>query len=302
VNGVPQPDLVVNTASWTTFDLVGDPSLDQTGPSTTPFYALASDMCDDNTAGSCSDGTRWVNWPNVPPVVTVEYPTGFVLGYTWISQQHLSGLSVLNGPTPTMLYSVSWDPSSGDALPTTSLNYEEFFAGDQPSYGTYATMVYNNTVYLYGLLSDGSVALAQCPQDAPYDITQYQYYVGGEWTTTIPSYTDTSATIPNMGAGGQGTVYYSDYWESFVWIGGSVYPGAAFYISTSPTPEGPWTQAVSLYTGTEGNAALPAYSCVAHPGLTSGTGTDIYLTYTNVTNAPDNTVIYNTPLLHVEWQ
>lgn len=55
--------------------------------------------------------------------------------------------------------------------------------------------------------------------------------------------------IPHANAGGQGTYYFSHHWNSFVWIGGDIFPGAETYICTAPEPQGPWTQAVQFYKG-----------------------------------------------------
>lgn len=59
----------------------------------------------------------------------------------------------------------------------------------------------NGTVYLCGQRSDGTVALAQALAGSVTDQTQ--------WTTTAPGRNDSDAAIPNAGAGGQGTFYFS---------------------------------------------------------------------------------------------
>ncbi|KXT12030.1 hypothetical protein AC579_4647 [Pseudocercospora musae] len=89
--------------------------------------------------------------------------------------------------------------------------------------------------------------------------------------TTPPTFNSTSHTLPNAGAGGQGTFYHSSYFNSYVWIGkrtGIVGSSAAFFISTAPAPEGPWVQPYQVWEGQNGdNDQAPSYSLQAHPSL-----------------------------------
>ncbi|KAF7980303.1 hypothetical protein HWV62_39089 [Athelia sp. TMB] len=187
------------------------------------------------------------------------------------------------------LYYVEYQPArDGQNLP-------QFWGDAEASYGAYGGLVQDNVAYLYAQRTDGSVTLAKVPSASVTDKTQYQYYVSGAWTTTVPGRNDTSATIPNAGAGGQGTFYYSSLWNEYVWIGGSPFPGATFYMTTAPAAEGPWAAPYEILSERGGTAALPAYSLQAHPGLTTGTGSDMYLTFTN------QSAVYTTPLIHVIW-
>ncbi|KAJ7768121.1 hypothetical protein DFH07DRAFT_954696 [Mycena maculata] len=92
--GVSQLPLIANTASLS--GLPSDPSDPQTLVLTSPafgslFYALESDECP--AYGVCSDGTRWVGWPNTGPVVT--FSDGGVNAYAFMGRQHLSGIGGL---------------------------------------------------------------------------------------------------------------------------------------------------------------------------------------------------------------
>lgn len=172
-----------------------------------------------------------------------------------------------------------------------------------------------NTAYLYGQLNNGTnnigAALARVPIGSIEDKTKYSYYNNGGWSSKKPGIGDKSALIPNAGTRGQGTFYYSSYYTSYIWIGtysasgnGGVGPG--FYVATAPAPEGPWTTPSLFYSGQNGNNSmgLQSYSEQAHPGLTAknGNGKDIYLTFTQVNEAPDGTKEYVTPVIHAIWE
>ncbi|KZP25721.1 hypothetical protein FIBSPDRAFT_1041316 [Athelia psychrophila] len=296
VNGEGVLPVTLNTAAWSNISSDGTVSLTQYGPSGTVFYPLSSDEC--ASSGACSDGTRWVGWPDSPPLITEPFPNGDMGAYTWVTKQHLDGL----GPAPdsynppTSLYYVEYQPArDGQNLPVVTLVEEEFWSTDIAPYGAYGNVMQNSTAYLYGQRTDGSVALAKAPADSVRDTTKYEFYVNGAWTTTVPSRNDTNAAIANCGAGGQGTFYYSSLWSEYVWIGGSQFPGATFQMTTAPAPEGPWVAPYEILTEKGGTASLPAYSLQAHPGLTTGSGKDMYLSFTNGSD------IYSTPLIYLTW-
>ncbi|CRG89926.1 hypothetical protein PISL3812_06965 [Talaromyces islandicus] len=317
--GAPILPVYSSSASWTDFNSSGQPNI-QTGIQSaqgnqdgllcygennqTPFFPIISSECSDNSAGACSDGTRWAIWPDSPPLVTeADINTGAVGAYTWIHQAHLtSSLVPLNPDPPTTLYLILYTPTSSasgassSALPTVSIVNDNFWTADQFPYGVYGGVVSNGSAYLYGQNVAGAVGLAKVPAGSIQDQTAYQYYVNGAWTSTAPGVNDTGINIENASAGGQGTYYFSSVWNLFVWIGqasGSI--GADFYITTAPAPEGPWAQPTKFYSG-ESNGL--AYSLQAHPGLLKDSSENaIYLSWTT-----SNSMGYYTTLVYVEWE
>ncbi|UKZ49401.1 hypothetical protein TrVGV298_003648 [Trichoderma virens] len=155
--------------------------------------------------------------------------------------------------------------------------------------------------YLFGLLHPGGVALARVPVDCIENKSQYEYYVRRRWTSTKPAIDDPTAAIPNAGTTGQGTFYYSDRAQSYVWIGqASLSVSADFYIATAPSPEGPWTSPYLLYSGPNGDGDLPSYSLQAHPHLLREYDDGIYLTWTQYFK-PSTYAAYVTPLVYVSF-
>ncbi|KAJ6452081.1 hypothetical protein C8R45DRAFT_883114 [Mycena sanguinolenta] len=301
-SGNPEDPSIANTASFS--PLPNNPKNPETLVLTTPvpfgslFYALEADECP--PLGLCSDGSRWVGWPNTGPVVTFSF-LGVVNAYAFMTRQHLGGLSVLETAGYSLYRVVSQHPG---CLPTTSVEVHNFWSGTQIGYGTAASVLHNGYAYLYGATPNDQLAVARAKLGllgALEDKSIYEYYVNGAWTEKVPLYNDTTIVLANTSAQ-QGTIYWSPKWESYVWIGGDHFPEANFYISTAPKPEGPWTAATLFYSGSVGNGSLPAYSAVAHPSLTDGTGDYIFITWTKTRPAPSGEDLYTTPLVRIDWE
>ncbi|KAJ7463156.1 hypothetical protein FB451DRAFT_1493851 [Mycena latifolia] len=240
------------------------------------FYPLESDECPQ--FGACSDGTRWVGWPDTGPVVTFSGSNG-VNAYAFIGKQHLSGLSRLNTPSYT-LYHVISQGTGTTTIPSVSVDISSYWSTTQIGYGSAASVVNNGFAYLYGATPNGKLAVARAALTgflgALEDRSIYEYYVNGVWTRTAPVSTDSTIPLANTNSA-QGTIYWSPKWQSYVWIGGDGFPDANFLISTAPNPEGPWTAPTQFFSGAVGTGSLPAYSAVAHPSLTDGTGNYIFI-------------------------
>ncbi|KAJ6480001.1 hypothetical protein C8R47DRAFT_1178408 [Mycena vitilis] len=264
------------------------------------FYQLGSDECP--PYGACSDGTRWEGWPDTGPVVTFRGPKGTVNAYAFIIRAQLSGLSVINTPNYS-LYRVS--SNSAGPIPNTSMEISDFWSSEQIGYGSAASVVRNGLAYLYGATPDGRLALARAKPGflgSLEDKKLYSYYVDGAWTSIAPASNVTSIALTNTSSA-QGTIYWSPKWQSYVWIGGDGFPNANFFISTAPKPEGPWTVSTQFYVGAVGVGSLPAYSAVAHPSLTDGTGNYIFISWTRTIDNPTGSgTIYEQPLVRVDWR
>ncbi|KAJ7092942.1 hypothetical protein B0H15DRAFT_776922 [Mycena belliarum] len=265
------------------------------------FYPLEADECPVN--GQCSDGTRWVGWPDTAPAVTFIGSSG-TNAYAFLRKQHLSGLAMVNKPSTT-LYHVISQGSGSSALPSANVAVSGFWSSTQVGYGVAGSVVRNGFAYLYGPTPNGKLALARAAQTgflgSLEDKSLYEYYVNGAWTRTAPASTDSTIPLPNTSSV-QGQFYWSNKWQAYVWIGGDGFPNANFLISTAPNPEGPWTAAKTFFSGPVGTGALPAYSAVAHPSLTDGTGNYIFLTYTKTSLDRNGNTLYEQPLFRVDWQ
>jgi hypothetical protein len=301
-NGIPNLPIFTSSASWTDLISGGGTNLNMYGTNNDQsFYPLVSGNCNENQAGVCSDGTRYPLWANAPPLVTSS-DSSKTIGYTWINNIHISGLTNLVADPSTTLYRVTYT-SGAAGLPQVEIVNSAFWAENEIPYGNYGGVVQGGTAYLWGQGSDKNVALARVPVSSIEDASQYEFYVNGAWTSNKPALGNTAAKIDNASAGGQGTYYYSQAWQSYVWIGqAGISVSADFYITTAPAPEGPWIQPIHFYSGVNGNFSLGAYSLQANPGLSPADQNEIYLTYTKTDAVGDNVALYTTPLILVQWE
>ena len=299
-SGKPTLPVWSSSASWADFNADGTPGTSQYGTDNqTPYYPIPLDECSDNTAGVCSDGTRFAIWPDSPPMVTSGDDSSFV-GYTWIRDTHINGdLSPVTTDPQTSLYKVTFDTSSisdNNALPSVNMLSEAFWAAGAVPFGAYGNVVKDGTAYLYGKPDSGNVFLAKVDAGSVEDTSQYQYWVDGAWGSSPPATDDTNSSIQNLN-NGQGTFYWSDAWSSYVWIGQpGISVSADFMITTAPDPTGPWESVASFYQGENGSANLAAYSLQANPALSADGANEIYISYTK-----GDTESYSTQMIQIEW-
>ena len=271
------------------------------------FYPLQYDECNSNQAGQCGDSSRYALWPDSPPMTSVINADGSIVAYTWIKKSHITpDLSTLEADPATTLYRVWWSPEiEGDTssqLPEVEVVQEEFLPVNSFPYGSYGSIVRNGTSFLYGQSSKGIISLAKVGVNDVEHLDKYQYYVDGSWTSTQPLFNDTSARV-NATAGGQGTFYFSEPWQSYVWIG---QPGQSvapeFWMRTAPEPYGPWTEPQKILTVQSGNYSLGSYSMQAHPALVQNPNNkEIWVSYTK-NDIVQNRNLYTQPLIKIEFE
>ncbi|KAI1189303.1 hypothetical protein F5B17DRAFT_391882 [Nemania serpens] len=306
-NGVPVLPIWSSSASWSDFNADGTPGLQQYGGdgSRNPYFPYTAGECNGNSAGSCADGSRYAIWPDSPPLVASTV-NNIVTAYTWIRKSHIKPDLSTNDPDPaTSLYKLTYNLGTSDrnVLPTVTLVNEDFWLYGSIPYGSYGNVIKDGIAYLFGQPSNGVVSLAKVPIGSIEDRSKYQYWVNGAWVSSMPSIGAANISIPNVSAGGQGTYYFSTYWNKWVWIGqAGISVSADFFITTADSITGPWASPVNFYSGQTGSYFLGAYSLQAHPGLNpAGTATnEIYISYTK-NDVVQNTSKYSTPLIHIQW-
>ncbi|KAJ2983221.1 hypothetical protein NQ176_g853 [Zarea fungicola] len=305
-----------NSVGWSDFNPDGSPKLQHGGivgpgstgsndillmrgpnPSLPNFFKAGPDMCPDS--GVCSDGSRWVGWPDTPPLITHTASDGTITAYSWVSKTNIKGLSVVNEEPPTTLYKLTYKPNDDPSIvpAVTVVNYE-FWARHEIGYGTYGNMIRNGYIYAYGK-SNGyfGIALARVAVADVEHKDKYEFYVGGKWTKQIPTFSDDAAKVPNAGYGGQGTFYWSDKYQSYIWVGqAGISVAADFYITIAPAPEGPWITPYLLYQGPNGNNPISSYSLQAHPSMLRQQDDGIYVTWTQQSE------VYVTPLAYISFK
>lgn len=268
-------------------------------PDNLAFYPTQPDECDAQTGSCDNNGTRWVIWPDSAPLVTTSISSSTTTAYTWVKKAYITdSLGVVIPYPATSLYKLT-GPTNGtsDTLPTVSLVEETFWPQNTFPYGDFGNIIIDGTAYLFGALNNGSTSLAKVPVSGIEDSTLYQYYVNGAWTTTMPDI-NTPGAIFQATPGGQGTFYYSEPWNSYVWIGQNVNdPTLTLQITTAPSITGPWTTPTNFFS--QANSPGVVYSVQAHPAfLASPTTNSAWVSYTIAISDYG----YDTILYRFDWQ
>ncbi|ORX39616.1 hypothetical protein BD324DRAFT_648255 [Kockovaella imperatae] len=275
------------------------------------FYPLQADEDPQDNGGNTTAGTRFVIWPDSPPLVSPQNTSsssstcgdGKIRAYTWIKKAEITDhLSVVIPYPATSLYRLDYDPAvqgHGDTLPEVTIVQEEFFKENEWNYGTYGSVSGNGYSYLYGQpLAAPNVSLARVPQGSEENVSDYEYFVGGQWTSTMPALNDSASWLPET-FGAQGSFYYSEVWQCYVWIG-QPQNNIAFdvLISTAPAPEGPWTGPKLIYTENDHLTGFH-YTIQANPALLSSpTENAMWVSYTQAISGYG----YNTILYKFDWE
>lgn len=293
-----------SSAAWTNFNQFGTPQTSMYSPkSQQPYFKPLSNECPNNSAGVCSDNSRWVIWPDSPPLVTKKQGS-VVTAYSWIKRAHLKpdGSAYENDPRVS-LYKFVYDTNQRDrnTVPNMVIQNEEFWPTNSIPYGVYGNAVKDGYVYLWGQPSNKKVALARVRVDDVENSSKYEFYQCGTWKSYRPTLDNGCVDVPHASAGGQGTFFFSAHWDRWVWIGQSGFEIVAdFFITTSPGVEGPWDEPQLFYKGQTGTAPLPDYSLQAHPGLSYSGYMDSNSTFISYTKQ-DKGGKYSTPLVRVNF-
>jgi hypothetical protein len=313
-DGSPQTlPIITSTASWSDLSPSGGPQLQNQGGD--PLKTIVHHQYGDNhisrlesayfpihthgtgrIAGNREDGSRHPFWPDSPPLVIPN--SSPITAYTFIKIDHIKGLEGLVEHPPTTLYRITQPSSTSDrsTLPTAQIVAPHFWKEGEIPYGVYGNLLWEGYAYLYAQVGD-ITALARVPAPAIEDRSAYTYFVNNSWTPHLPNRDTPGLNIEHSNAAGQGTYFFHQPWDSFVWIGGCKFPGAAMFVCTARNPEGPWREHGVFWEGVGGSAGLPAYSIQAHPGMArEGENNVVWVSYTKTDE------VYSTPLVRVEWE
>ncbi|KAI9660126.1 MAG: hypothetical protein M1821_001478 [Bathelium mastoideum] len=130
-----------------------------------------------------------------------------------------------------------------------------------------------------GYAMDDYVYQARVKAENAFDVSKYEYWHGRAtgWSSELPTQFD--STIAVMWNSGQGTISWSPHYNCYLFVHTS--PGGTdVMIRTAASPEGPWSEDVTVYTATIKDLGGMVYAGVSHPYLDS-TGKTLTISYTN---------------------
>jgi hypothetical protein len=165
----------------------------------------------------------------------------------------------------------------------------------------------DQAAYVYGhgastMNQKGNTYLAKVPASRAADIDAYQYWDQSKGTWTNQRYGNgengtvaysSSQAIFTYAGHGQSNAFWSNHYNTWMFVYGADWPNSDIYVSTAPKLEGPWSKAVSLGTTCPTGTCGDLRYCVApHPEF-DPSGKTLLVTWT------DANVIH---AVQVEWE
>lgn len=146
------------------------------------------------------------------------------------------------------------------------------FAPPEPLFD-HATVV-GADVYVYGALPDASTsfAVARVPLAQVTDRSAYRFWDGRAWVTT-------AAAVPVMeGIPGGMSVSYNPHLGQYLAVHSGILTNTVF-MRVAKRPEGPWSDAVAMFTGLDPAPGRVDYAGSEHPELATDGGRKLVVSY-----------------------
>ncbi len=174
---------------------------------------------------------------------------------------------------------------------------DHMWESDEPNWGDVG-VTYDPTdekVYVFGhgtpsMNVNGTVYLARVPAAQATDITAYEYWSQKtkSWSGTrygngragTVTYTIDEALF-SYAAHGQSNAFYSNYFNTWMFVYGADWPTSDIYVSTAPKLEGPWTSPITIGTTCPTGSCGNLRYCIApHPEF-DASGKTLLVTWTD---------------------
>jgi hypothetical protein len=160
---------------------------------------------------------------------------------------------------------------------TASRDPADLFVSPDPQYSL-GGLVDGGTLYLYACTSNGTLdtpcTVAEAPVASAHQRSAYTFWDGNEWNPDAGA----AATVFS-GAPGDCSVSWNAHLGSYIAVHSQIF-GNNIYLHTAPTPQGPWSAPVLLFTAAAPGAGQSNdYAGKEHSELSSNGGQTIVVTY-----------------------
>ncbi|HEX4477783.1 MAG TPA: hypothetical protein VH142_21995 [Polyangiaceae bacterium] len=181
--------------------------------------------------------------------------------------------------------------------PKATRSMDHMWESDEPNWGDVG-VTYDPTdrkVYVFGhgeasMNVNGTVFLARVPAAKATDVTAYEYWdqAAKTWGTTrygngragTKTYT-TDQALFSYAAHGQSNAFWSNYYNTWMFVYGADWPNSDIYVSTAPKLEGPWTSPLTIGTTCPtGTCGTLRYCTAPHPEF-DASGKTLLVTWTD---------------------
>ncbi|KAJ9148682.1 Amino acid permease [Pleurostoma richardsiae] len=147
--------------------------------------------------------------------------------------------------------------------PVASRPTQSLFLNGEPQYGTFGTLAgIDGYLYMFASITETSssngLKMARVPQSSWSSRSQYQFWNGASWVSTMPAYNDGGAAnvfswsenpFGTPYGPGSGDIFYSQYYGTYILIfqsaAAAIDPNV--YLSYSSSLSSGWSTPVSIY-------------------------------------------------------
>jgi hypothetical protein len=158
-------------------------------------------------------------------------------------------------------------------------------ASCEPWYGDVCALGANGHIYAYGHGPEGNawIYLTRAAIGDVSNLDKYEYWNGDNWQTNRLDGKTIGEKESVFWQINQGQVIWSNYFNCFLFVYCDTWMNSKVLMKTAQQPEGPWSDAMTLYQATPLTNGSSIYAAVPHPYFDE-TGKTLVVTFTNHPN------------------
>ncbi|KIX00067.1 uncharacterized protein Z518_10994 [Rhinocladiella mackenziei CBS 650.93] len=155
----------------------------------------------------------------------------------------------------------------------------------EPWYGDVCALRWEDYIYGYGHGGEGNpwVYLTRVRAAEATNFACYEYWNGSDWQSERLDSQSIGEKESVFWQINQGQVIWSNYYGCFFFVYCDNWMNSKVLLKTSPKPEGPWSDPITLYQATPIRQDSSIYAAVPHPYF-DNSGKTLVVTFTNHPN------------------
>lgn len=249
-------------------------------PETPDEQQFNSDHLGDNCkTAPCGD--RWALWPGA---VVADPADGRALLFYLVVSDTAEGDFQSIGSSVATWSGLSAIPQRPNVAPVVVPGHPDImFDGSEPAFGS-AALMKDGLLYVYGcaIATDGldkGCRLARVDPATVQDRSTWTFFGGGSsWSTSV------SDAVPVFDGNDILSVSWNDYLGAYLAIYSAPFSGNDVVLRTAPSPEGPWSGEMHVFSAEGSVDGGTSFDAQAHAEYASDGGRIVYVTYSRQTS------------------
>jgi len=227
-------------------------------------------------------GARWALWPES---IVVDPNTGHALVFYMLLSALPGGFNFQSvGSSVATWQSLLQQPQRPTINPPVVPTHPDLlFNQNEPAFGS-ASLIVNGMLYVYGCGNpanslDKSCWLGRVAPANVLDRSAWSYYAGsGNWSSQL------GEAVPVFIGNNILSVSWNNYLQQYIAVYSAPFSQNVM-IRTAPSPEGPWSLAITAFSAMPAAQGGNVYDAHAHSEYDANGGQTIYVTYSRSTPA-----------------